>query len=69
MKRNPWALTEADAAARDEAVLDQFMAAKQQAERVCLDDAAVQLMLERQFGHPAVKQAVLRAVNRRRAAQ
>lgn len=69
MKRNPWALSDTAAAARDSAILDQFLAAKRQAETVMLDDRRVARALDRQFGNVAVREALLRAVNRRMAQQ
>lgn len=67
MKRNPWALTDAEAAARDAAILNQFLAAKRHAETVHSHDRRVVRALDRQFGNPAVREALLRAVNRKMA--
>lgn len=65
--RNPWALTPEQATARDEAIYQQFLAAKQHAETVYVDERRVARFLEKQFGNVAVRYALLRAINRRMA--
>lgn len=68
MKRaNPWALTPEQAAARDDAILDQYTAALTRSRKLYLTEAQARGWLARQFASDEVRRAVARAVERRMA--
>ncbi len=68
MKRNPWALTDEQARERDETIYRQFFAALPEADRIANPRRRI-AFLERQFGHPAVRAAIMRAVVRKQGAR
>lgn len=68
VKRNPWALTDEQARARDDAILTQYLAAVERADKFG-NEAQGTEWLKRQFGHPEVRSAMMRAVVRRQASR
>lgn len=67
-RANPWALSPAQAAARDDAILDQYTAALARSRKLHVSQAKADRWLAKQFAHEEVRRAVARAVERRIAA-
>lgn len=67
--RNPWALTEAEAIARDDAILADYMAAMAEAKRRFVRDEQIDQWLHARFGKVPIYAAIIRAANRRILAQ
>lgn len=64
--KNPWALSEAQAIAREDAIYDQFLAAVKAADRFANQEMA-EAWLKYQFRNTAVREAIMASLLRRSA--
>lgn len=69
MGRNPWACTPEQAAAREDAIYEQFLAEIKRADQRFADPRQKDLYLDKQYGSPPVKAAIMASLMRRSAAR
>jgi len=66
-RANPWAISAEQAAAREDAIFDQFQAEIKSADRRFSTEQRKAAYLDKQYGNRAVKAAIMAALMRRSA--